>query len=222
MLGRVRLERLPERRATGGGAIDHLVLATPDLDAATRDLEALLGVAATAGGRHLGLGTRNALIGLGGSAYLEVIGRDGTIPAPDRPRPFGIDALPTARLATWAVETNDVDASRARARRRGVEMGSVRELQRRRDDGVVLSWRLCLPRETFGGVVPFLIDWGVTDHPSALLDVRCRLVALEAGHPEVSQVSRALDAGAPLKVVRRAAPQLRATIRSPNGVVVVR
>jgi len=41
--------------------IDHLVYATPDLDLGIATIERLLGVRATAGGRHPGAGTRNAL-----------------------------------------------------------------------------------------------------------------------------------------------------------------
>jgi hypothetical protein len=45
--------------------IDHLVYATPDLASAVADIESRFGVAPTPGGAHLGLGTFNALLGLG-------------------------------------------------------------------------------------------------------------------------------------------------------------
>ena len=54
-------------------AIDHLVIAVPDPDAAARKLEAELGLAATGGGEHPGVGTYNRLVFLG-DAYLELIG----------------------------------------------------------------------------------------------------------------------------------------------------
>ncbi len=39
-------------------------------------------------------------------------------------------------------------------------------MQRRTDDGALLQWRLTPPRS---GVMPFLIEWGATVHPTASL-----------------------------------------------------
>src|SRR4051812_43488329 len=88
--------------------VDHLVYATPDLDTSIRDLERLLGVAASAGGQHLGRGTRNALIAIGERAYLEIIGPDADQPPPAGPRWFGVDALEQPRLVTWAAHGTDL------------------------------------------------------------------------------------------------------------------
>jgi catechol 2,3-dioxygenase-like lactoylglutathione lyase family enzyme len=52
--------------------IDHVISATADLDAAAARVEAELGVAAVAGGRHERLGTHNRIVPLGGG-YLELL-----------------------------------------------------------------------------------------------------------------------------------------------------
>jgi hypothetical protein len=52
--------------------IDHVILAAADLDAAAARLEAEHGLRAKAGGRHVGMGTHNRIVPLGGG-YLELL-----------------------------------------------------------------------------------------------------------------------------------------------------
>jgi hypothetical protein len=61
--------------------LDHLVLATPDLAATVADFTERTGIAPVAGGAHVGLGTRNYLVSLGGSRYLEIIGPTRSSPS---------------------------------------------------------------------------------------------------------------------------------------------
>jgi hypothetical protein len=92
--------------------VDHLVYATPDMNVGIDTLERLLGVRATAGGQHPGLGTRNALIALGPSAYIEIIGPDPDQPKPAEPRRFGLDDLKAPTLLTWVAKGSQLDDSR--------------------------------------------------------------------------------------------------------------
>ena len=99
-------------RATLLAQIDHLVYATPDLDLGIATIDKLLGVRATPGGQHPGLGTRNALVALGPASYLEIIGPDPEQPKPAGPRRFGIDDLKAPRLLTWVAKGRDLDRCR--------------------------------------------------------------------------------------------------------------
>ncbi|MYT74603.1 MULTISPECIES: VOC family protein [unclassified Streptomyces] len=175
--------------ATSPPLLDHLVLATPDLAATVADFTRRSGVTPAPGGAHVGLGTRNHLVGLGGSAYLEIVGPDPEQPEPARPRPFGIDRLTAPAVVTWAIRPPVLDATVAEARAAGTEVGPVRAMSRRRPDGTLLEWRLTLDERA--GVVPFLIDWGTTAHPSAgLPSVSLRSVAASA--PDPAELSRRL------------------------------
>ena len=204
--------------------VDHLVYATPSLARGISEVEELLGVAATPGGVHPGRGTRNALLSLGESTYLEIIGPDLEQPEPLAPRPFGIDSLERAGLVTWAMRAPDIERRLAAARARGYDPGEIFEMSRDTPGGERLEWRLTRPTESLGGagalLVPFLIDWGDTRHPAAAAVAGGRLLDLRAGHPRPSEVAAALAAlDLPLIVEKGDAATIEARIDCSRGIV---
>jgi catechol 2,3-dioxygenase-like lactoylglutathione lyase family enzyme len=191
--------------------LDHLVYATPDLDESVRVITKLTGVRPVEGGPHLGLGTRNHLLGLGELRYLEIIGPDPDQPAPERPRPFGIDHLTEPCLAAWAVRAADIEARVARSRTLGYDPGPIEPLSRRTPDGEVLRWRLTFPQAEPVDVVPFMIDWGRTPHPARYLPV-VPLTSLTGAHPAPGAVRERLRALGVELDVREGAPGLTAVV----------
>jgi hypothetical protein len=202
--------------------IDHLVYAAPDLAAAVDDLEGRLGVRAKAGGKHLDIGTHNALLALGPRIYLELIGPDPDQPQPANPRPFGIDELAAPRLVGWALGCDDIDAAVATARQRGYDPGDPIDMQRAASSGEVLRWRLTL-NALGGGPLPFLIAWGDTPHPSVSAPHGLVLESLDIEHPEPREVAGALVAlGADVAVKPAASVALVAHVRCRDGMEEVR
>ncbi|KAB1150056.1 VOC family protein [Streptomyces luteolifulvus] len=175
--------------------LDHLVLATPDLAATVADFTRRTGVAPAPGGTHVGLGTRNHLVSLGGSSYLEILGPDPEQSAPGVPRPFGVDDLALPRTVTWAISPPDLDAAVAAARALGYDPGPVHPMRRRRPDGTLLEWRLTDGDTAHpSGLVPFLIDWGTSLHPSASGLPVTPLLALSGTAPEPDEIRPLLHA----------------------------
>lgn len=204
--------------------VDHLVYATPDLDTGVRTIEQLLGVRAAAGGQHPGLGTRNALVALGPSAYLEIIGPDPEQAALGRPRRFGIDALEAPRLVGWVAKGTDLEPLVARARANRVMLGEVISGSRTRPDGVVLAWRYTDPGVVIENrLIPYFIDWGHSPHPAATAAQGATLVALRAEHPDSGRVGTMLrQLGLNLPVTPGPRPELVATIEGKKGRVELR
>ncbi len=204
--------------------VDHLVLATPDLDRGIDEVEQLLGVRPAIGGRHPGRGTRNALLSLGAGVYLEIVAPDPEQPDPPTPRAFGLDGLKEPRLATWAAKSEDVDGIRALAESNGIVLGEVHRGSRQRPDGVTLSWRFTDPASVAAeGIVPFFIDWGDSPHPAETAPRAGRLVSLRAEHPDAPAVQRQLQSlTIPMSVTTGPRPALVALIEGRRGETALR
>jgi hypothetical protein len=218
--------------------IDHLVFATPDLAATVAELSEFATL--VPGGQHVGMGTRNVLLGLanktgtagttGTLTYLEVVGPDLDQPAPNRPRPFGIDNLSHARLVAWAVAVIDTSVAAAAAMQLGWDVGDAQPMSRARPDGALLSWQLTMPNIGPDGLAvrPFLIDWGTTEHPGASLSdpvTSTTPTTLESfvvsGDASLERQVRTVTQD-PRPEFRVGAPSLVATIKTERGLLTLR
>jgi Glyoxalase-like domain len=203
--------------------IDHLVFASNDLPATSAAIAELVGTMPTPGGHHVGHGTYNELLSLGGATYLEVIGPDPEQPVPDGPRPFGIDSLSRPALVAWCVRpTRPLAEIIDEARAAGIELGDVAAMSRRRPDGVLLEWRLTFPQLTgrFGMALPFMIDWADSSHPTDTLPSAVQLIGLDVAHPDARALRTAFGIiGITTGVDLREEPQpaLRARIATRAG-----
>jgi Glyoxalase-like domain len=202
-------------------SLDHLVYAVPDLDEGVRRFAENTGVEPAPGGRHLGRGSANYLISLGTGAYLEIIGPDPDEPEPPDRLPFGIERLAFPKLITWAVAVSDIDTAIAQARARGYDPGAATAMSRRTGDGELLEWRLT-PDTILdgGGIVPFLIDWGASAHPTSHSLPSVELDSFSATSPQTDVIERrlaALDLDLAISVGETA--QLQAQLQTPRGAI---
>jgi hypothetical protein len=204
---------------------DHLVLAACDLDAGAIWLENQLGVSLSAGGEHVRMGTHNRLLGLGEGFYLELIAIDPRVLHPGRPRWFGLDDAEWAddrpRLIHWVVRSEDIERDALACRH---DPGEILAMER--GD---FRWRITVPADGHlpgDGLLPTLIQWDVPFHPSGRLpESGCRLMKLEAFHPDPATLREALAAlGLESRLdlhpaVAGQATELVAYIRTPRGLV---
>src|SRR5215470_5106565 len=124
-----------QRSAAGSGGsgmtVDHIVYGVEDLQVGIEDLAGRLGVRALPGGKHIGRGTHNALLALGGGSYLEIIARDPDQAEAAGPVAFALDRIRLPRLVGWAVRVSDIEQQVQRARGRGYDPGPVYNMSRR-------------------------------------------------------------------------------------------
>jgi hypothetical protein len=199
-------------------AIDHLMWAVPNLAAGVDQLESLTGVRAAAGGTHPGMGTANALLGLGPGVYLEVIGPD---PALDEPTGFGaiLATLVEPELRSWAIRTDDIAGACAALAAAGWPT-EPRAMTRTTPDGTTLAWHVAMvPDRPIGDRWPFLIDWGTSPHPSEGAPRGGTLDALTVVDPDAGELARVLRAVSCDIEVSAGSPALSARLRTARGTV---
>jgi hypothetical protein len=199
--------------------LDHLLYATPDVDATVAELEGRFGVEFRAGGRHPGWGTRNAILPLGDRTYLEVIGPDEAQPETEGRRILDVDRLGRPRLAWWAVRPLRMALTCGTFETAGFVTGPVIQGERRQGDGSRLVWQITDPRvRLLDGLLPLVIDWEGASHPGAegsgvtLTEFRLR-------HPDHATLSPTFVALGLPPVHAGTAPELAAVFDTPNGAV---
>ena len=133
-------------------AVDHLVIAVPDLAAAVASYRDL-GFTVVAGGRHPGAGTDNALIVFRDTSYLELLG----FHEPRRDHRWWTPLSRGGGLVDFCLQTDDLAGDAKTLRQAGVEMSELGRGDRRRPDGVEVRWMWALARGAHRGVAPFLL-----------------------------------------------------------------
>ncbi|GGG47231.1 polyphosphate kinase [Caldovatus sediminis] len=174
--------------------IDHIVIGARTLEEGAAWVEQQLGARPEKGGAHEGVGTHNMLLGMGPDCYLEVIAPDPSQPEPAHPRPFDLDE-PAVRtrldsgpaLLAYVARTPALDAVVARLG--PARSGEIRTM--RRGD---LAWRIAFPpqRQDLDNLIPPLIQWDGPRAGERLRDSGCRLLAIEAEHPDADALRAAL------------------------------
>jgi hypothetical protein len=215
----------PEKLIPATNAVDHLLLGTSDLDQGIAWVERATSIKAVAGGSHPGVGTRNALLSLGGKQYLEIIAPDPAQTAFN----FQIDVrkLVEPRLITWAAVTKDINAVAKSARDGGHQIFGPRDGSRARPDGKTLKWKTMGVINALGvqGVepVPFFIEWAADSlHPAQDSPKGCRLGSIELEHPDPASVRGLLEKlGIGLEVKPAKEARLKAVLDTPKGRVVL-
>ncbi len=145
---------------------DHALVTVPSLADACMDFAAA-GFTVTAGGRHEGTPTENALVLLEDGTYLELFAlRDPTLRDELRARRTWRDVDPLGRrflaaflgpygVADCIFRTSGMERYVSAAKLRGVPVDGPFAMGRERPDGVRLAWKLGLP---LSRELPFLIE----------------------------------------------------------------
>lgn len=208
--------------------LDHLVIATRDLQQGSEWMEDLLGVSLEPGGEHKTQGTHNRLLRLGEDKYLEVIAIDPQGITPGSPRWFDLDdpelqskIADTPRLITWAARVSDIEAL---AQISPYDQFPVQNLSR--GD---LRWRVAFPVDGHmpeEGILPLTIEWQVEmTPPKRLSRAGCDFIAMDIQHHDAHTIQEKLSAmklnelNDQIKVIQHPTNQIQVRLQTPRGEV---
>ena len=205
--------------------LDHLVVAAATLADGIEYIAEVAGVVAHPGGKHVAMGTHNALVRLSESTFLEIIAIDPEGTKPSRPRWFDLDNIALQaelterpRLIHWVARTSGIERAAAAC---PIPLGDVHPMARG-----AYRWRITIPDDgklPAKGVVPTLIEWDVPQHPAeSLPKSNVSIAGMAASHPEPALIRAALaslgqDSALPVTYDRDV--RLAAMLRTPRGIV---
>jgi hypothetical protein len=205
--------------------LDHLVVAAATLADGIEYVAEIAGVTPQPGGKHVAMGTHNALVRLSEGTFLEIIAIDPEGTKPSRPRWFDLDNIALQaelterpRLIHWVARTTGIERAAAAC---PIPLGDVHPMARG-----AYRWRITIPDDgtlPAKGVVPTLIEWDVPQHPAeSLPKSNVSIASLAASHPEPALIRAALAAlslDSVLPVTYDRDTRLAAMLRTPRGIV---
>ena len=204
--------------------IDHVVFAAPTLAQGIEHIADLTGATPRPGGKHVGMGTHNALVKLGERLYLEIIAIDPDGDKPARKRWFDLDdgnlmadLFDRPRLIHWVARTHDLEFA---AKHAGYDPGPILPFARGE-----YRWRITVPddgKRPGRGVLPTLIQWESAHPADALPDSRLSLEQFAASHPEPALVRNSLERlglSDDIRVTFDRDARVALMLRTPRGLV---
>jgi Glyoxalase-like domain len=202
--------------------IDHIVYAVPDFDYAIHDLEEKLGIKPVIGGRHLLRGTKNALLNLGNSCYLEILAVDHENTSFIGQRWMGMDLITQPTITRWAVQTYEIEKNSNLLNKLHQELGIPAQGERKNAEGETLRWKMTLPLPAPEiDIIPFLIDWSSSDfHPTDRLEAGCTLSGFTLFHPNPENIISLFNSLAfSLPIFNAPFPKIKIQILGNNGII---
>jgi len=203
-------------------AIDHIVYCVPDLEEGIEKIRNLFGVQPIWGGRHLNRGTKNALLNLGNSCYLEILAADEDNVDFRGNRWMGIDLIDAPRITRWSLKSENLIEDSRVLSDYAAELGAIDGGKRQTSNGQVLKWQMILPIASPSvDVLPFMTDWSQSEsHPTDSLVEGCTLQKIELFHPQADLLHGTLiQLGTNVKITKDTSVRIVIHVHTPNGLV---
>ncbi len=199
--------------------LDHIVYCVPDLKIAMAAFSEKFGIPIPFGGQHLTQGTHNAIMNLGEGCYLEFLAIDKFNTSIQAPRWMGIDLLESQKITRWALKTKNIFADAVVLKQADFTHHEIKKGSRKTPDGNTLKWELIVPLgKPEVDVLPFMVDWKDSIHPTVNLPDICKLKAIRLTHPDGNKLTPILnELGLDLEIGVGEETRIEIEVETPNG-----
>ncbi len=203
--------------------LDHLMFGVARLEDGVDYIHENLCVSSPYGGEHDGLGTHNALYGLQGKLYFEVLAPNEDSDAQSTFRQ-NTEQLTKPQLVSYIVRTSNIADFAKKCSEMGVTTIGPTPFSRITPDGYKLEWQLLFFDEPdFDGLMPIIIDWGNTPHPADSLASDLEMKLFQLGAPNADQLAKLFKKlGIPIQVVHTEDKYIMARFKTVRGDVELR
>lgn len=200
--------------------IDHIILATNNLDNGIREFQNITDLQPKYGGEHPNSDTHNATIALSERMYIEIL-------APKK----DMDSIPEffkemdeLTPIGFAISVNDIAVFYRRIEALGFQTNGIEEWSRKKPNGEELKWKLMMINEPQLVMNPFFIHWSEeTKHSSMENDNQSYLKSLELATPYKEEIEQIFVSNhspfGQLKLTNDNETKIKFTLQTPKGVV---
>ena len=202
--------------------IDHIVYSVPNLEEAMAWFKDLTGIAPSFGGYHTTQGTKNAVVNLGNSCYLELLAIDESNYSITAPRWMGVDYLDKAQITRWALKSSNLEKDSQVLKSYQANMGIIQGGQRKMTNGSLLTWEMLMPLASPQvEILPFMTDWQNSDvHPTDAMPEACKLLGLAFTHPTPDLLKPIWEKlGLDLEIAQGSDISIRMKMDTPKGII---
>jgi hypothetical protein len=201
--------------------LDHFIWGVPKLEAARHSFFEKSGIWPELGGQHPSIGSHNALISLE-KAYFEFIAVDSSLPQSDHPFARELQSVREPRFLGWALQTDDFTRLRKILSRFELSLSNVAAGSRRTPEGQLIQYEYADLQglEELGFIVPFVVRWIDSIHPSVTSPHGCQLKKFSITHassPRFEDFLSYLNLG--LNTIQGPSNGLSVELSTPKGIV---
>lgn len=173
------------------GRLDHIVLATHNIQKGMDQFEELTGVRPSYGGKHKSGYTQNAIVSLGDELYIEILAPQETEKAKQGMKHF--EKYTQITPLTWAINTNDIQVTHNNLRSFGYKTSKITSGFRIKPNQDKLVWHQVnikrgIPQK------PGIIQWeNMAVHPARGKDQSCSLHSMELNNNQPEDLKKLVE-----------------------------